>query len=348
MKILVNGGAGFIGSHTTVELFEAGHTPVIVDDFSNSQKWIIDRIEQITGQRPVVYEGDCTDSSFMEKIFQKEDIEGVIHFTAFKAVGESMEKPLKYYRNNINSLLVVLEVMKKYKVQNIVFSSSATVYGDPDKNPLTENSPRKQATNPYGNTKLIAEDILRDVVSSGIMIKTIPLRYFNPIGAHPSHLIGELPSGVPSNLVPYITQTAVGVRKELVVFGDDYDTVDGTCIRDFIHIVDLSKAHIATLEYLEKQKAPFFDVFNVGTGQGTSVMELINIFEKVNGVKLNYKIGQRREGDVEACWADTKKINEVMGWKATKTIAEAMKDSWEWEKKLGDKKMKKKTKKKEK
>ncbi len=338
MKILVNGGAGFIGSHTTVELFEAGHTPVVVDDFSNSQKWIIDRIEQITGRRPKVYEGDCTDGSFMNKVFQEEEnIEGVIHFTAFKAVGESMEKPLKYYRNNINSLLVILEVMQKHNVRNIVFSSSATVYGEPDKNPLTENSPRKQATNPYGNTKLIAEDILRDVVNSGAMIKTIPLRYFNPIGAHPSHLIGELPSGVPSNLVPYITQTAVGIRKELVVFGDDYDTADGTCIRDFIHIVDLAKAHIATLEYLEKQNVPFFDVFNVGTGRGTSVMELIKTFEEVNGAKLNYRIGPRRPGDVEACWADTKKINEVIGWKATKTIAEAMKDAWGWEEKLNDK-----------
>ncbi len=335
MKILVNGGAGFIGSHTTVELFNAGHTPIIIDDFSNSQKWIIDRIEQITNKRPKVYEGNCTDINFMDDVFEKEkDLEGVIHFTAFKAVGESIEKPIPYYKNNINSLLVLIEVMQKYGVENIVFSSSATVYGDPDTNPLTEKSPRKQATNPYGNTKLIAEDILKDTVISRAKIKTIPLRYFNPIGAHESHLIGELPNGVPSNLVPYITQTAAGIRKELTIFGNDYDTPDGTCIRDFIHVVDLAKAHIATLEYLQNQTSPFFDVFNVGTGKGTSVMELINTFEKVNNTKVKYKIGPRRPGDVKACWADTKKVQNVMGWKAQKTISDAMKDAWEWQKTL--------------
>lgn len=335
MKILVNGGAGYIGSHTAVELLNAGHAPVIIDNFSNSEKWIIDRIEQITDNRPKMYEGDCTDSAFMNSVFEKEkDIEGVIHFSAFKAVGESIEKPIPYYRNNINSLLVVLEMMQKYNVKNIVFSSSATVYGDPDTNPLTEESPRKQATNPYGNTKTIAEDIIKDVITSGAKINAIPLRYFNPIGAHESHLIGELPSGVPSNLVPYITQTAAGIRDELTVFGDDYNTPDGTCIRDFIHVVDLAKAHIATLEYLDKQTSPFFDVFNVGTGNGTSVMELINAFEKVSDTKLNYTVGPRRVGDVESCWADTTKINTVMDWKSTKTIDEAMKDSWEWQKTL--------------
>lgn len=335
MKILVNGGAGYIGSHTTVELVSAGHTPVIVDNFSNSEKWIIDRIEQITNKRPTVYEGDCTDINFVNDVFTKEkDIEGVIHFTAFKAVGESVEKPIPYYKNNINSLLTVLEAMENHNVQNIVFSSSATVYGEPDINPLTENSPRKQATNPYGNTKLIAEDILKDLVTSKANIKTIPLRYFNPIGAHESHLIGELPSGVPSNLVPYITQTAAGIRDELTIFGNDYNTKDGTCLRDFIHVVDLAKAHIATLEYLEKQASPFFDVFNVGTGNGTSVMELINTFEKVNNVKINYTVGPRRVGDVESCWADTTKINKIMHWKSEKSISDAMKDSWEWQKTL--------------
>ncbi len=335
MKILINGGAGYIGSHTTVELYNAGHTPVIVDNFSNSKKWIIDRIEQITNKKPKVYEGDCIDIDFMNSVFEKEEnIKGVIHFTAFKAVGESVERPLPYYRNNINSLLTVLEAMQNHNIQNIVFSSSATVYGDPDTNPLTESSPRKQATNPYGNTKLIAEDILQDIVRSGANIKTIPLRYFNPIGAHESHLIGELPSGIPSNLVPYITQTAAGVRDELTVFGDDYDTPDGTCIRDFIHVVDLAKAHIATLEYLEKQTTPFFDVFNVGTGKGTSVMELINTFEKINNKKVKYKIGPRRDGDIAVCWADTKKINKTMNWKSKKTIEEAMQDSWEWQQTL--------------
>ncbi len=335
MKILVNGGAGYIGSHTAVELFEAGHTPVIVDNFSNSKEWIIDRIEQITGSRPNVYRGDCTNIDFINNVFEKEqDIEGVIHFTAFKAVGESIQKPIPYYTNNLNSLLILLTVMQKYNVQNVVFSSSATVYGEPDTNPLTENSPRKQATNPYGNTKLIAEDILQDVVTSGASIKTIALRYFNPIGSHQSHFIGELPLGVPNNLVPYITQTAAGIREKLTVFGDDYNTPDGTCLRDFIHVVDLAKAHIATLEYLQKQTSPFFDIFNVGTGKGTSVMELINTFEKVNNIKLNYEIGPRRQGDVEACWADTKKINEIMNWKSEKTISDAMKDSWEWQKSL--------------
>ena len=335
MNILVTGGAGYIGSHTVVELFEAGHTPIIVDNFSNSEKWIIDRIEQITNKRPIVYEGDCTDSNFIDDVFAKEKgLHGVIHFVALKAVGESVKKPIPYYKNNINSLLVVLEMMKKHNVKNIVFSSSATVYGDPDTNPLTENSPRKQATNPYGNTKIIAEDIIKDVITSGVQINAIPLRYFNPIGAHESHLIGELPSGIPNNLVPYITQAVAGLRDELTVFGDDYSTPDGTCIRDFIHVVDLAKAHIAALEYLDKQTTPFFDVFNVGTGKGTSVTELIDAFEKVNNTKVNYKVGRRRAGDVESCWADTKKINKIMNWKSEKSISDAMKDSWEWQKTL--------------
>jgi len=334
MKILVTGGAGYIGSHTVVELINAGHTPIIIDNFANSEQWIIDRIEQITNTKPKIYIANCMDNTVLEEIFSTEEIDGVIHFVALKAVGESVQKPLEYYYNNINSLLNVLKMMQKYKVENIVFSSSATVYGEPDNNPLTENSPRKQATNPYGNTKMIAEDILKDVITSKSKISAIPLRYFNPIGAHESHLIGELPKGVPSNLVPYITQTAAGIRDELTVFGDNYDTPDGTCIRDFIHVVDLAKAHIATLEYLDKQTSPFFDVFNVGTGNGTSVMELINTFEKVNNTKVNYTIGPRREGDVEACWADTTKINSIIGWKATKTIEDAMKDAWQWQKTL--------------
>lgn len=335
MKILVTGGAGFIGSHTTIALIDAGYTPIIVDDFSNSQKWIIDRIEQITNQRPAVYTGNCTDLNFLSDVFAKEkDIDGVIHFAAFKAVGESVEKPLSYYDNNLNSLLVLLQVMQKNDVKKIVFSSSATVYGEPDTNPLTEDAPRKTAACPYGNTKIIAEDILRDTVTSGAQIAAIPLRYFNPIGAHPSHLIGELPSGVPNNLVPYITQTAAGIREKLTVFGDDYDTPDGTCIRDFIHVVDLAEAHVATLEYLATQNTPFFDVFNVGTGTGTSVMELITTFEKENDLKLAYEIGPRRKGDIPACWADTTKINDIIEWRSHKTIADAMKDAWQWQKTL--------------
>ncbi len=335
MKILVTGGAGFIGSHTTVALLTAGHEPIIVDDFSNSYPWIVDRITEITGQMPSVYQGDCTDERFVADVCEKEqNIDGVIHFAAFKAVGESIEKPIPYYKNNLNSLLIILEKMQEYGIENIVFSSSATVYGEPDTNPLTENSPRKDATCPYGTTKLIAEDILRDVVKSGAHISAIPLRYFNPIGAHDSHLIGELPQDIPSNLVPYITQTAAGIREKLTVFGDDYDTDDGTCIRDFIHVMDLADAHVKTLEYLTKQNAPFFDVFNVGTGKGTSVKELIDTFEEVNDIKLPYEIGPRRDGDISACWADTTKIHDIIGWQSHKTIADAMHDAWLWQKNL--------------
>jgi len=335
MKILLTGGAGYIGSHTAVELFEAGHEPVIVDDFSNSEKWIIDRIEQIIGAKPKVYEGDCTDRNFLNEVFEKEkDIEGIIHFAASKAVGESIEKPLVYYRNNINSLLSVLEVMQEYDVQNIVFSSSATVYGNPDVNPLTENSPRKPATCPYGNTKAICEDILQDWNQSAAHSSAIILRYFNPIGAHNSHLIGELPLGIPDNLVPYITQTAAGIREKLTIFGNDYTTPDGTCIRDFIHVSDLAKAHICALEHATQQTPSYIDTFNVGTGHGTSVMELIKIFEKVNNLKLNYTIGKRRSGDVPECWADVSKIDTTLGWKAQYTLQDALKDAWEWQKTL--------------
>ena len=335
MKILITGGAGYIGSHTAVELLNAGHIPVILDNFSNSQNWIIDRIKQITNKSITVYNGDCTDSNFVKKVFADEnDIEGVIHFAAFKAVGESIEKPLPYYHNNINSLLTLLKIMQQFHVKNIVFSSSATVYGEPDKNPLTEQSPRKEATNPYGRTKIIAEDILNDVVKSGSKINAIALRYFNPIGAHESHLIGELPLGTPNNLVPYLTQTAAGLRDKLTIFGDDYNTPDGTCVRDFIHVSDLASAHIATMNYLDNQDAPFFDVFNVGTGQGTSVMELINTFQEINNIKLNHIIGSRRPGDVEACWADPTKINSTMNWQAQKTLSDALKDAWQWQKSL--------------
>ncbi len=335
MKILITGGAGFIGSHTVVELFESGHTPIIIDNFSNSEKWIIDQIEKISKKRPIVYEGDCNDLDFLNKVFKKESqIDGIIHFAAFKAVGESIDKPLEYYKNNILSFINILETTKKYNTKNIVFSSSATVYGDPEKNPITENFPRQEATCPYGNTKIMCEDILRDTITSKVKMSAISLRYFNPIGAHPSGLIGELPIGVPNNLIPYITQTAAGIREKLTIFGDDYETADGTCIRDFIHVVDLAKAHIATLEYLEKQTTPFYDFFNVGTGQGNSVMELIKVFEKVNNLKLNYEVGKRRQGDISQCWADTNKINKIIGWKNEKTLEDSLRDAWNWQKKL--------------
>lgn len=334
MKILVTGGAGFIGSHTVVELIAAGHTPLIVDNFSNSEKWIIDRIEKIAGKRPIVFEGDCADPKILDEIFaQEKDIDGIIHFAGLKAVGESMEKPLEYYRNNIDSSLTLLEAMKKFGVKYFVFSSSATVYGDPDQNPIPETAQRKPATNPYGNTKAIIEDIIRDTVSSDQNLRAISLRYFNPIGAHPSGLIGELPKGVPNNLVPYLVQAASGQREFLTVFGSDYDTPDGTGVRDFIHVVDLAKAHIAALNHLEKQKLPFYDVFNVGTGSGASVKELIARFEEINGVPVPHKIGPRRAGDIASCFADPSKINTQMGWKTEKSIEDSLKDAWNWEQK---------------
>jgi UDP-glucose 4-epimerase len=332
MKILVTGGAGFIGSHTVVELIESGHIPIIVDNFSNSSQFIIDQIEKITNKKPIFYEGDCNDLKFLDNVFKKENqIDGIIHFAAFKSVGESISKPLEYYKNNLLSLMNVLELVKFYQVKNVVFSSSATVYGEPKENPITENFPRQEAKCPYGNTKIICEDILRDSVFSENSFSAISLRYFNPIGAHSSSLIGELPNGIPNNLVPYITQTAAGIREKLTIFGDDYDTQDGTCIRDFIHVVDLARAHIAVVEYLSKQKQSFYDVFNVGTGKGNSVLELVKTFENVNNLRLNYEIGKRRDGDVVQCWADTNKINNVIGWKSKKTLEDSLKDAWNWQ-----------------
>ena len=333
MKILVTGGAGYIGSHTVIELFTANHEPVIVDNFSNSEKWIIDRIEKISGKRPVVHEGNCTDYEFMKQVFEKEkNIEGAIHFAAFKAVSESIKKPLDYYNNNINSLIVLLRVMQENDVSNLVFSSSATVYGEPKIIPTPETSPRQEAKSPYGKTKIIGEDIIEDTVNDGgKRISAISLRYFNPIGAHPSGLIGELPIGTPSNLLPYITQTAAGIREKLTVFGGDYDTKDGTCIRDVIHVVDLAQAHIAALEHINKEKAPFYDTFNVGTGKGNSILEIIEKFEKETKVKVPYEIGPRREGDVINSCANVDKIKDILNWQAKKTLEESLRDAWKWQ-----------------
>lgn len=338
MKILVTGGTGFIGSHTVVELQSAGYEPVILDNLYNSNRKVLDGLKVITGKDIPFYEMDCNDESAIRGLFQNEKFDGVIHFAAYKAVGESVEQPLKYYENNLGSLLILLKVMKAYNVPNFVFSSSCTVYGQPDSPPVTEDTPRKPATSPYGNTKAICEDIIRDHVFSKPDLKAISLRYFNPVGAHPSAEIGELPSGVPSNLVPFLTQTAAGIRGTLKVFGDDYDTADGTCVRDFIHVVDLAKAHVKAIELLnEKQEKDFYDVFNVGTGQGNTVLELIKTFEEVTGVTLNYEIAPRRPGDVEKIWAQSEKVNTIMKWTTEKTLADSLMDAWRWQQKITQK-----------
>ena len=335
MKILVTGGAGFIGSHTCVELISEGYVPIILDNFSNSQKFIIKRIEEITGEKIISHEGDCTDRNFLKEILKKEkDIAGIIHFAAYKAVGESTDEPLKYYQNNLNSLLVIMEAMQEFKIKNLVFSSSATVYGDPDSNPIYETAPRKKANCSYGNTKSICEDIIEDTVSGKKNISAVALRYFNPIGAHPSGLIGELPIGPPNNLVPYVTQVAAGIREKLTVFGNDYPTPDGSGVRDFIHVVDLAQAHIKTLKFLETKDAPFYDIFNVGTGQGNSVLEIIKTFEEVNQIKVPYEIGPRRKGDIASCFADVSKIKKELAWQAQKTLKDSLRDAWNWQKNL--------------
>lgn len=335
-KILVTGGTGFIGSHTTVELQNAGYEVVIIDNLSNSNVEVLDGIEKITGIRPAFVEGDCTDRATVRRLFEEhKGISGIINFAASKAVGESVEIPILYYRNNLNILLNLLELMPEFGVKGFVFSSSCTVYGEPDVNPITESAPTKKATSPYGATKQISEDIIADVIKSGSPIKAILLRYFNPVGAHPSAEIGELPNGVPQNLVPYLTQTAIGIRPMLSVFGDDYDTPDGSCIRDFINVVDLAKAHVTALDrMLEDKSDEALEVFNIGTGNGVSVLQLINAFEKATGVKVPHKIVGRRAGDIEKIWADPKKANEVLGWTAQETIEDTMLSAWKWQQKL--------------
>lgn len=338
-KILVTGGTGYIGSHTVVELQQSGYEVVIVDNLSNSNADVIEGITAITGKRPIFEKFDLTDFDSLKAFFKKhKNIDGIIHFAASKAVGESVQKPLMYYRNNIVSLLNLLELMPQFDVKGIVFSSSCTVYGEPDVNPIDENAPIKPATSPYGNTKQINEEIIQDAVHSGAPIKSIILRYFNPIGAHPSAEIGELPLGVPQNLIPYITQTGIGIRKELSVFGDDYNTPDGSCIRDFINVVDLAKAHVIAVErMLGKKSKEKVEIFNLGTGNGVSVLELINIFEKVSGKPLNYKIVGRREGDIEKIWADPERANTVLGWKATETLEDTVASAWKWQQRLREK-----------
>jgi UDP-glucose 4-epimerase len=333
--VLVTGGAGYIGSHTAVELIAAGYDVVIADNLSNSELSAVEGVRRITGEEVPFEKVDCNDDAAMADLFARYTIDAVIHFAAFKAVGESVAEPLKYYSNNLDSLVTLLKAMRAASVGNIVFSSSATVYGQPDVLPATETTPRKPATSPYGATKQICEDILRDSVSAYKGLHGIALRYFNPIGAHPSALIGELPKGVPANLVPFITQTAAGIRGELSIFGDDYDTPDGTALRDYIDVVDLARAHVVAVERMlfGKQRTDY-EVFNVGTGRPVSVMELVKGFERVNGVKVPYKIVARRPGDVEAVWADTTLAAEQLGWRSDRPLDETLRSAWAWQQHL--------------
>ena len=331
MAILVTGGAGYIGSHTVIELLSNSYEVVIVDNLCNSKITVLDRIETISGVRVKFYEIDCCDKDKMRTIFENEKIEGVIHFAGLKAVGESCQVPLRYYKNNIDSTIVLLELMLEYKVNNFIFSSSATVYGTPKVVPITEETPIGGTTNPYGTTKLIIEGILQDLHKVNPEMNICLLRYFNPIGAHKSGLIGEDPNGIPNNLMPFITQVAIGKREYLGVFGNDYDTVDGTGVRDYIHVVDLALGHVKALEKMNKDNGLF--IYNLGTGKGTSVLEMVHAFESANNLKVNYKIMERRSGDIAECYADCSKANEELNWKAKYTVLDACRDSWNWQSK---------------
>lgn len=334
LKIIVTGGCGYIGSHTVVELAEAGFEPVIVDNLVNSREEVIDGIEKIIGWRPAFYKVDCTDEEALSNVIRDQgQVDGLIHFAAYKSVGESVREPLKYYQNNLGSMVTVLDVLTAAGVEKLVFSSSCSVYGNPDSLPVTEESPIKPAESPYGYTKQICERMIFDHAATGAGLKSMVLRYFNPIGAHPSAMIGELPIGTPENLVPYVTQTAAGIREELVVFGDDYDTPDGTCIRDYIHVVDLAAAHVSALRALDNS-GDQVRVYNLGTGAGSSVMEVIKGFEEATGVSVAYTIGERRAGDVVQIYANAEKSNRDLNWKAEKSLQDALADAWRWEQKL--------------
>lgn len=334
--ILVTGGTGYIGSHTTVELQQAGYDVVIVDNLSNSNIEVLDGIEKITGIRPAFEKIDLQDKEETASIFKTYNIDGIIHFAASKAVGESVEKPLMYYRNNIVSLINLLELMPIHQVRGIIFSSSCTVYGQPteDNLPVTEEAPIQKALSPYGNTKQINEEIIEDYIHSGAPIKSIILRYFNPIGAHPSANIGELPNGVPMNLIPFVTQTAIGVREQLKIFGNDYATPDGTCIRDYIYVVDLAKAHVKAMERVFGNESSEIEYFNVGTGTGVSTLEVVQAFEKATGVKVNWEYAPRREGDIEKVWGNVDRANQVLGWKSESKLEDVLASAWKWQLKL--------------
>ena len=332
--ILVTGGAGYIGSHTVVELIKDGKTPVVVDDFRNSDPKMLIGVEEIVKQTVICHQIDMCDALGMRSLFEHYHFSGIIHFAAYKAVGESVLEPLKYYANNVNGLIVCLTLAEEFKVPNFLFSSSCTVYGEPENSPVvTEDSPVKEPRSPYGATKQICERILADLNKSGSQIKVLNLRYFNPIGAHPSGLIGELPSGKPTNLVPYITQTALGILKELIVFGNDYNTLDGTCVRDYIHVSDLAEAHVKGLQWLKEQKEACNEVINIGTGQGSSVLEIIHTFERVSNLQLNWKFGERRLGDMEQIYADVTKSKKLLNWNTKRSMEDAVRDAWNWEQK---------------
>ena len=335
MNILVTGGLGYIGSHTVVELIENNYEVIIIDNLSNSELFILDNIKKITGVKPKFYNEDLLDLNKTNEVINKHDIDGVIHFAAFKSVSESIKYPLKYYRNNLLSLINILRSMVENNISNIVFSSSCTVYGQPDKLPVSENTPFKKADSPYGKSKQISEQIIEDFVNSNDNISSISLRYFNPVGAHDSGMIGELPIGIPDNLVPYITQTAAGIRDELSVFGNDYNTSDGTAIRDYIHVVDLAKAHLMAIKRLNNSKKKnIFEFFNVGKGTGFSVMDVINSFEKINNIKLKYSFRDRRDGDIEEIYSDVTKSKKILKWQAEKSLDDMMSSAWKWQKYL--------------
>ena len=329
MKVLVTGGAGYIGSHTCVELLEAGHEVIVVDDLVNSQVTALENVEKITGKRPAFYETDAADKAAMQRIFAEHRPDAVIHFAGLKAVGESVSEPVRYYRNNLDTTLTILEQMKAHGCKNIVFSSSATVYGGSHTAPFTEDMSTGDCTNPYGKTKYFIEEILKDAAFADKSLSVVLLRYFNPIGAHESGLIGEKPNGIPNNLMPYITQTAAGIRKELSVFGNDYPTPDGTGVRDYIHIVDLARGHVAALKYAANHKGT--EIFNLGTGKGTSVLELVHAFEQANGIKIPYRIAERRAGDIATCYAGTEKAARMLNWRAEKTLQDMCRDGWRWQ-----------------